>query len=74
MILSNRIAIIYINMVFNIIYCDSPAYWQTYLQEPASISMEGILLFNKHLFFLLTVIVIFVAWLLAYTLYFFFRI
>ena len=30
-------------------YCDSPAYWQTSLQEPASITMEGILLFNKHL-------------------------
>ena len=53
------------------IFCDSPAYWQTYLQEPASISMEGILLFNKHLFFLLTVIVLFVAWLLAYALHYF---
>ena len=53
------------------IYCDSPAYWQTSLQEPASISMEGILLFNKHLLFLLTVIVIFVGWLLAYTIYYF---
>ena len=52
------------NMMLNMVYCDSPAHWQTYLQEPASISMEGILLFNKHLFFLLTVIVIFVAWLL----------
>jgi len=41
--------------------CDSPAYWQTFLQEPASISMEGILLFNKHLLFLLVVIVLFVA-------------
>ena len=51
--------------------CDSPAFWQTYLQDPASISMEGILLFNKHLFFLLTVIVLFVAWLLAYTVFFF---
>mgnify|MGYP000542499561 CR=1 FL=1 len=39
-------------------YCDSPAYWQTSLQEPASITMEGILLFNKHLTFLLVVIVL----------------
>jgi cytochrome c oxidase subunit 2 len=52
-------------------FCDSPAYWQTYLQDPASISMEGILLFNKHLFFLLVIIVVFVAWLLAYTIYYF---
>ena len=38
-------------MTFYIINCDSPAYWQTYLQDPASINMEGILLFNRHLFF-----------------------
>ena len=52
-------------------YCDSPAHWQISLQEPASITMEGILLFNKHLLFLLTVIVVFIAWLLAYTIYYF---
>ena len=34
------------------IICDSPDFWQTYLQDPASISMEGILIFNKHLLFL----------------------
>ena len=39
--------------------CDSPALWQTYLSDPASITMEGILIFNKHLLFLLTVIVLF---------------
>ena len=38
-----------------ITYCDSPALWQTYLSDPASITMEGILIFNKHLLFLLTV-------------------
>jgi len=58
-------------MILTNVRCDSPAVWQTYLQEPASISMEGILIFNKHLLFLLTVIVIFVAWLLFYTLYYF---
>ena len=35
-------------MIF-ITQCDSPALWQTYLSDPASISMEGILIFNKHL-------------------------
>ena len=40
-------------MIF-LVKCDSPDFWQTYLQDPASISMEGILNFNKHLLFLLT--------------------
>ena len=47
-------------MIF-ITQCDSPALWQTYLSDPASIAMEGILIFNKHLLFLLTVIVLFVG-------------
>ena len=53
-------------MIF-ITQCDSPALWQTYLSDPASITMEGILIFNQHLLFLLTVIVLFVGWLLFYT-------
>ena len=58
-------------MVF-ITHCDSPAFWQTYLSDPASITMEGILIFNKHLLFLLTVVVLFVSWLLFYTTNYFF--
>ena len=54
-----------------LINCDSPAFWQTYLPDPASITMEGILIFNKHLFFLLCVIVLFVAWLLFYTIFYY---
>jgi len=50
--------------------CDSPAFWQTYLPDPASITMEGILIFNKHLIFLLTVIVLFLGWLLFYLIYY----
>jgi hypothetical protein len=46
---------------------DSPALWQTYLSDPASITIEGILIFNKHLLFLLTAIVLFVGWLLFYS-------
>ena len=57
-------------MIF-ITQCDSPAFWQTYLSDPASITMEGILIFNKHLLFLLTAIVLFVGWLLFYTIYYF---
>merc|ERR1712238_85413 len=37
----------------------------------ASITMEGILLFNKHLLFLLTVIILFVGWLLFSTIYYY---
>jgi len=33
--------------------------------------MEGILIFNKHLLFVITVIVLFVAWLLFYTIFYF---
>ena len=51
--------------------CDSPEFWQTTLQEPASITMEGILIFNKHLMFLLTLIILTVAWIVVYTLYYF---
>ena len=57
-------------MIF-ITQCDSPAFWQIYLSDPASITMEGILIFNKHLLFLLTAIVLFVGWLLFYTIYYF---
>ena len=34
-------------MIF-ITQCDSSAFWQTYLSDPASTTMEGILFFNKH--------------------------
>ena len=52
---------------FYSINCDSPALWKTYLQVYKSISMEGILTFNKYLLFLLTVIAVFAAF--AATLY-----
>jgi len=45
-------------MVF-ITHCDSPALWQTYLSDPASILMEGTFIFNKNLLFLLTIVVVF---------------
>jgi hypothetical protein len=50
---------------------DAPHYWQTGFQDPASISMEGILVFNKHLMFLLVVFVLFVGWFLACIAYYF---
>ena len=48
---------------------DVPAFWQTYLSDPASITMEGILIFNKHLLFLLTAIVLFIGSLLFDSVY-----
>ena len=52
-----------------LISCDSPAFWQTSLSEPASISMEGILLFNEHLTFLLIAILLFVGWIGFFTIH-----
>jgi len=44
--------------------CDAPDFWQMRLQDPASSIMEGILLFNKHLLFIVVMIVLLVSWLL----------
>jgi cytochrome c oxidase subunit 2 len=48
---------------------DAPVGGQFQLSEPASISMEGILLFNQHLMFLLVLIVVFVSWVLFHTIF-----
>jgi len=52
-------------------FCDAPDFWQMGFHDPASISMEGILTFNKHLSFLLITIVVFVGWFLSSTVYYF---
>lgn len=48
---------------------DVPAEGQFQLNEPASTSMEGILLFNQHLMFLLVLIIVFVGWILFHTVF-----
>ena len=48
---------------------DSSVFWQIYLFDSASITMEGILIFNKHLLFLLTAIVLSASWSLLYIIY-----
>jgi cytochrome c oxidase subunit 2 len=48
-----------------------PAFWQISFHDPASISMEGILMFNKHLTFLLIIIVSLVGWFLFSTVRYF---
>lgn len=46
-------------------FCDTPAgFNQLNFQEPASISMDGLYLFNAHLLFIIITIVLFVWWLL----------
>lgn len=57
--------------VINNVSADSPRPWQMYFQDPATVSMEGILSFNNHLSFLLIVIIMFVGWVLFFTIYFF---
>ena len=49
--------------------CDAPDFWQMRLQDPASSIMEGILLFNKHLLFIVIMIILLVSWLLFNTIY-----
>lgn len=47
--------------------CDAPELAQFRLQDPSTTVMEGLLEFNKHLLFVITIIVILVGWLLFST-------
>jgi cytochrome c oxidase subunit 2 len=48
-------------------FCDAPEFAQLRLQDPSTTTMEGLLEFNKHLLFVITIIVMLVAWLLFAT-------
>ena len=62
-------------MIFNRIIClpflsllcltDSARPWQMNFQDPASPVMEGIINFHNHIMFFLSMVVIFVSWMLA---------
>ena len=54
---------------FVVISCDAPDFWQLRLQEPATTTMEGLLLFNKHVLATILGIVVLVSWLLFHTIY-----
>jgi len=58
-------------MSTKIIYCvcDAPEIAQFRLQDPASTVMEGLLEFNKHILFVITIIVFLVGWLLFSTIF-----
>jgi cytochrome c oxidase subunit 2 len=51
----------------NTVWCDAPEHYQLKLQDPSSSIMEGILMFNKHLLFIIILIVCLVGWLLFNT-------
>lgn len=48
-------------------FCDTPEFVQLRLQDPCTTIMEGLIAFNKHLLFVVTIIVILVGWLLFVT-------
>jgi len=48
-------------------FCDAPEFAQLRLQDPSTTTMEGLLEFNRHLLFIITVIVVLVGWLLFAT-------
>jgi cytochrome c oxidase subunit 2 len=52
-----------------LIKCDVPECYQFRLQDPSTTIMEGLLEFNKHLLFLIIIIVMLVGWLLFSTIY-----
>nr|WPV72393.1 cytochrome c oxidase subunit 2 [Navicula sp.] len=54
---------------FFLLTCDAPDFWQLSFQDPASSIMEGIMLFNKHLLFIVVMIVVLTSWLLFNTIY-----
>ena len=60
---SKELVIFIFNFIF-IIFCEAAENLQQIFQEPATIEMEGIFLFNCHLLFLIFAIVLLVWWLL----------
>ena len=68
-ILSSTVITLYLRKSNNKPNCDAPEVWQLKLQDPSSSIMEGILMFNKHLLFIIIVIVVLVGWLLVNTIH-----
>lgn len=50
---------------------DAARPWQLFFQDPATPIMEGIITFHNHIMFFITVIVIFVSWLMGRCVYIF---
>ena len=54
-----------------ICFLDAARPWQMNFQDPATPIMEGIINFHNHIMFFLTIVAVFVTWLLARCVYFF---
>jgi len=52
-------------LIFNFSHLDAAENWALTFQDPATPIMEGIINFHNHIMIFLTVIVVFVAWLMA---------
>ncbi len=57
-----------INTFLPIVSCDAAEPWQLGVQDPATPVMEGMIFFHNYLLFFLTIIGVFVCWLLSYVL------
>ena len=54
-----------------VVFCDAATPWQLFFQDPATPIMEGIINFHNHIMFSLTIIAVFVSWLLMRCIYLF---
>jgi cytochrome c oxidase subunit 2 len=52
-------------------FLDAARPWQTTFQDPATPTMEGIINFHNHIMFFITIIIIFVSWILIRCVYLF---
>jgi len=52
-------------LIFNFSHLDAAENWALSFQDPATPIMEGIINFHNHIMIFLTIIVVFVAWLMA---------
>ena len=52
-------------LIFNFSHLDAAENWALSFQDPATPIMEGIINFHNHIMTFLTVIVVFVSWLMA---------
>jgi len=57
-----------INTFIPTVFCDAAEPWQLGVQDPATPVMEGMIFFHNYLLFFLTIIGVFVFWLLSYVL------
>jgi len=55
------------------IYADAPTPWQIGFQDPVSPTMEGIIDLYNHAFFFITIVIVYVLWILSRTVFLFYK-